>query len=129
MSLASRLQKTAARLVTKYGADMIVTARAQTPDREDGKPWRGSTGTTKVTVRAVQYAYEAEEAPDASWRNSHSRFIVSENNTDGNPQFTEVDLTTAVDLEDTAGNVWSIDGVEIVEPSDERVAYILYGER
>ena len=129
MSLATRLQKTAARLIDKHGADMIVTTRAATPERESGKPWRGSTGTNTVTVKAVQYDYEMEEAKDASWRKSHTRFLASEIDTDGNQQFTTVDLTTATDLEDTSGEVWSIEDVEIVEPGDDRVIYILYAAR
>lgn len=129
MSLATRLQGTAARLIEKHGADMIVTARAATPKRESGKPWRGSTGTTPVTVRAVQYDYEAEEVHDAAWRRNHTRFLVAEKDTDGNLQFTTVDLTTATDLEDTAGDVWSIDDVGIVEPGDDRIIYILNAAR
>lgn len=129
MSLATRLQGTAARLIAKHGADMIVTARASTPKRDVSKPWRGSTGTDTVTVRAVQYDYEEVEAKDASWRHGNTRFLVSENNTDGRPQFATVDITTATDLEDTAGDVWSIADVEIVEPGDDRVVYILYAKR
>lgn len=129
MSLATRLQGTAARLIDKNGADMIVTTRAATPERESGKPWRGSTGTDTVTVKAVQYDYEMEEAKDAAWRNSNTRFLVSENDTAGNSQFITVDLTTATDLEDTSGDVWSIDGVELIEPGDDRVVYILYAAR
>lgn len=129
MSLATRLQGTAARLIEKNGADMIVTARAATPERESGKPWRGSTGTATVTVRAVQYAYEVEEAQDAAWRRSHTRFLVAEKDTDGNQQFVTIDLTTATDLEDTAGDVWSIDSVDIVEPGDDRIIYILNAAR
>ncbi len=129
MSLAARLQGTAARLIAKHGADMIVTARAATPERESGKPWRGSTGTDTVIVRAIQYDYEIEEVKDASWRKSNTRFLVSENDTDGNPQFAAVDLTTATDLEDTSGDVWSIDDVEIIEPGDDRVVYVLYAMR
>jgi hypothetical protein len=116
-------------LIEKHGADMIVTARAATPERESGKPWRGSTGTTTVTVRAVQYDYEAEEVKDAAWRRNHTRFLVAEKDTDGNLQFTTVDLTTATDLEDTAGDVWSIDDVDIVEPGDDRIIYILNAAR
>lgn len=129
MSLATRLQGTAARLIAKHGADMIVTARASVPKRDASKPWRGSTGTDTVTVKAVQYDYEEEEAKDASWRRSNTRFLVSENDTDGDQQFTTVDITTATDLEDTSGDVWSIDDVEIVEPGDDRVVYILYAKR
>lgn len=129
MSLATRLQGTAARLIAKHGADMIVTARAATPERESGKPWRGSTGTETVTVKAVQYDYEETEGKDANWRRSNTRFVVSEIDTDGDPQFTTVDLTTATDLEDTSGEVWSIDDVEIVEPGNDRVVYILYATR
>ena len=129
MSLATRLQGTAARLIDKHGADMIVTARAATPEREAGKPWRGSTGTTTVTVRAIQYDYEAEEAKDATWRRNNTRFLVAEKDTDGNSQFTTVDITTATDLEDTSGDVWSIDLVDIVEPGNDRIIYILNAAR
>ena len=129
MSLATRLQKTAARLIEKHGADMIVTARTSTPKRDAAKPWRGSTGADTVTVRAVQYDYEEEEAKDASWRRSNTRFLASEIDTDGDQQFTTVDLTTATDLEDTSGEVWSIDDVEIIEPGDDRIVYILYAKR
>lgn len=129
MSLATRLQKTAARLIAKHGAAMVVTARAATPKRDVTKPWRGSTGTTTKTVLAVQYGYEEEEAKDATWRLSHSRFIVAEIDTDGDPQFTAVDLTTATDITDTSGHVWSIDNVEIVEPGNTRVIYILHVAR
>lgn len=129
MSLATRLQGTAARLIDKHGADMIVTARAATPKRDGTKPWRGSTGTQTVTVRAVQYDYEAEEVKDAAWRRNHTRFLVAEKDTDGNQQFTTVDLTTATDLEDTSGDVWSIDDVDIVEPGDDRIIYILNAAR
>lgn len=129
MSLATRLQGTAARLIAKHGADMIVTARASAPKRDGAKPWRGSTGANTVTVKAVQYDYEEEEAKDASWRRSNTRFLVSENNTNGDPQFTTVDITTATDLEDTSGDVWSIDDVEIIEPGDDRVVYILHAKR
>ena len=65
MSLSTRLQKTASRLIAKHGAPMIVTARTATPMRDAAKPWRGSTGTDTVTVLAVQYDYEEEEAKDA----------------------------------------------------------------
>ena len=129
MSLATRLQGTAARLVAKYGADMTVTARASAPKRDTSKPWRGSTGTDTVVVKAVQYDYEEAEEKDASWRRGHTRFLVSENDTEGNPQFTTVDITTATDLEDTSGHVWSIDSVEITEPGDDRVIYTLYAKR
>lgn len=129
MSLATRLQGTAARLIAKHGADMIVTARAATPVRDAAKPWRGSTGTQTVTVKAVQYDYKEEEAKDAYWRRSHTRFLVSENDTAGDSQFDTVDLTTATDLTDTSGSVWSIDDVEIIEPGNDRVAYILYAAR
>tara|TARA_R100000544_G_scaffold37118_1_gene27228 strand:- start:3197 stop:3547 length:351 start_codon:yes stop_codon:yes gene_type:complete len=116
-------------LIDKNGANMIVTARAATPERESGKPWRGSTGTETVTVKAVQYDYEMEEVKDAAWRNSRTRFLVSENDTTGNSQFTTVDLTTATDLEDTSGNVWSIYYVELTEPGNDRVVYTLYAAR
>ena len=129
MSLATRLQGTAARLIDKHGANMIVTARAATPEREAGKPWRGSTGKTTVTVRAIQYDYEAEEVKDATWRRNNTRFLVAEKDTDGNPQFTTVDITTATDLEDTSGDVWSIDLVDIVEPGNDRIIYILNAAR
>ena len=129
MSLSTRLQGTAARLIEKHGADMIVTARAATPERESGKPWRGSTGTATVTVQAIQYDYKAEEVRDAAWRRSHTRFLVAEKDTDGNLQFATVDLTTATDLEDTAGNVWSIDNVDIIEPGNDRIIYILNAAR
>ncbi len=129
MSLSTRLQKTASRLIAKHGAPMIVTARAATPKRDVAKPWRGSTGTATVTVLAVQYDYEEEEGKDATWRLSHSRFIVAEIDTAGAPQFSTVDLTTATDLTDTSGHVWSIDNVEIVEPGDTRVIYILHVAR
>jgi len=108
---------------------MIVTARAATPERKTGKPWRGSTGTTTVTVRAIQYDYEAEEVKDATWRRNNTRFLVAEKDTDGNPQFATVDITTATDLEDTSGDVWSIDLVDIVEPGNDRVIYILNAAR
>ena len=129
MSLSARLQKTASRLIAKHGAPMIVTARAATPMRDAAKPWRGSTGTVTVTVRAVQYDYEEEEGKDATWRLSHSRFIVAEIDTAGAPQFSTVDLTTATDLTDTSGHVWSIDSVEIVEPGNTRIIYILHVAR
>lgn len=129
MSLSTRLQKTASRLVAKHGAPMIVTARAATPKRDAAKPWRGSTGTTTVSVLAVQYDYEEEEAKDATWRLSHSRFIIAELNTAGASQFSTVDLTTATDLTDTSGHVWSIESVEIVEPGNTRVVYILHVAR
>lgn len=129
MSLATRLQKTAARLIAKHGAAMVVTARAATPKRDAAKPWRGSTGTTAVSVLAVQYDYEEEEAKDATWRLSHSRFVVAEIDTAGAPQFSTVDLTTATDLTDTSGHVWSIESVEIVEPGNTRVVYILHVAR
>ena len=129
MSLATRLQKTASRLIAKHGAPMIVAARAATPKRDAAKPWRGSTGTVTVTVLAVQYDYEEEEGKDATWRLSHSRFIVAEIDTAGAPQFSTVDLTTATDLTDTSGHVWSIESVEIVEPGNTRVIYILHVAR
>lgn len=129
MSLATRLQGTAARLVAKYGVDMIITARASAPKRDASKPWRGSTGTDTVVVKAIQYDYEEAEEKDASWRHGNTRFLVSENDTEGNPQFTTVDITAATDLEDTSGHVWSIDSVEITEPGDDRVIYILYAKR
>jgi hypothetical protein len=116
-------------LIARHGSSIIVTARAATPERESGKPWRGSTGTETVTVKAIQYGYEVEEIKDAAWRKSNTRFLVSENDTDGNPQFTTVDITTATDLEDTSGDVWSIDSVDIVEPGDDRVVYVLYAAR
>lgn len=129
MSLSARLQKTASRLIAKHGAPMIVTARAATPKRDVAKPWRGSTGTATVTALAVQYDYEEEEGKDATWRLSHSRFIVAEIDTAGAPQFSTVDLTTATDLTDTSGHVWSIDNVEIVEPGNTRIIYILHVAR
>ena len=129
MSLATRLQKTASRLIAKHGAPMVVTARTATPMRDAAKPWRGSTGTDTVTVLAVQYDYEEKEAKDATWRLSHSRFIVAEIDTAGAPQFSTVDLTTAPDLTDTSGHVWSIDSVEIVEPGNTRIIYILHVAR
>lgn len=129
MSLSERLQKTASRLIAKHGAPMIVTARAATPKRDAAKPWRGSTGTATVTVLAVQYDYEEEEAKDATWRLSHSRFIIAELSTAGTHQFSTVDLTTATDLTDTSGHVWSIDSVEIVEPGNTRIIYILHVAR
>ena len=129
MSLATRLQKTASRLIAKHGAPMIVTARAATPMRDAAKPWRGSTGTNTITVLAVQYDYEEKEAKDATWRLSHSRFIVAEIDTAGAPQFSAVDLTTATDLTDTSGHVWSIESVEIVEPGNTRIIYILHVAR
>lgn len=129
MSLAARLQKTASRLIAKHGAPMVVTARTATPMRDAAKPWRGSTGTTTVSVLAVQYDYEEKEAKDATWRLSHSRFIVAEIDTAGAPQFSTVDLTTATDLTDTSGHVWSIENVEIVEPGDTRIIYILHVAR
>ena len=108
---------------------MIVTARAATPMRDAAKPWRGSTGANTITVLAVQYDYEEAEAKDATWRLSHSRFVVAELNTAGTPQFSTVDLTTANDLTDTSGHVWSIDSVEIVEPGNTRIIYILHVAR
>lgn len=129
MSLSGRLQKTASRLIAKHGALMIVTARAVTPTRDAAKPWRGSTGTATVTVLAVQYDYKEEEGKDTTWRLSHSRFIVAEIDTAGAPQFSTVDLTTATDLTDTSGHVWSIDSVEIVEPGNTRIIYILHVAR
>lgn len=129
MSLSTRLQKTASRLIAKHGAPMVVTARAATPQRDVTKPWRGSTGTTTVTVLAVQYDYEEEEGKDATWRLSHSRFIIAEIDGAGLPQFSAVDLTTATDLTDTSGCVWSIDNVEIVEPGNTRIIYILHVAR
>lgn len=116
-------------MIAKHGATMVVTAREATPKRDNAKPWRGSTGTATVSVLAVQYDYEDEEVKDATWRRSHTRFLVSENNTAGNGQFDTVDLTTAVDLTDTSGTVWSIDNVEVIEPGDTRIAYILYAMR
>ena len=129
MSLATRLQKTASRLIAKHGAPMVVTARTATPMRDAAKPWRGSTGTDTVTVLAVQYDYEEEEAKDATWRLSHSRFIVAELGTAGTSKFSTVDLTTATDLTDTSGHVWSIENAEIVEPGDTRITYILHVAR
>lgn len=129
MSLATRLQKTASRLIAKHGAPMVVTARTATPMRDAAKPWRGSTGTDTVTVLAVQYDYEEKEAKDATWRLSHSRFIVAEIDTAGAPQFSTVDLTTATDLTDTSGHVWSIESVEIVEPGNTRIVYVLHVAR
>lgn len=129
MSLATRLQGTAARLIEKHGADMIVTARAATPARESGKPWRGSTGTQTVTVKAIQYDYEEEEVQDRTFRLSNTRFLIAEKDTDGTGQFSTVDLTTATDLEDTSSQVWSIDDVEIIEPGDDRICYIVYCKR
>ena len=129
MSLSERLQKTASRLVAKHGAAMTVTARAAVPLRDAAKPWRGSTGTITVSVLAVQYDYEEEEAKDATWRLSHSRFIVAELSTTGTSQFSTVDLTTATDLTDTSGHVWSIENVEIVEPGNTRIVYILHVAR
>lgn len=129
MSLSARLQKTASRLIAKHGATMTVTARAAVPARDAAKPWRGSTGTTTVSVLAVQYDYEEEEAKDATWRLSHSRFIIAELGTAGTSQFSTVDLTTATDLTDTSGHVWSIENVEIVEPGDTRIIYILHVAR
>lgn len=129
MSLATRLQGTAARLLAKHGADMIVTVRAATPVREAGKPWRGSTGTDTVTVTAVQYDYEISEVKEAQWRKSHTRFLVAEKDESGSDQFASVNLTSATDLEDSDGTVWSIEDVEIVEPGNVRVIYILYAAR
>ena len=129
MSLATRLQGTAARLIVKHGADMIVTARAATPVRDAAKPWRGSTGTQTVTVKAVQYDYEEEEAQDRAFRKSNTRFLIAENDTAGDGQFDTVDLTTATDLEDTSGQVWSVDDVEIIGPGDDRICYIVYCKR
>lgn len=129
MSLSARLQKTASRLIAKHGAAMTVTARAEVPSRDAAKPWRGSTGTTTISVLAVQYNYEEEEAKDATWRLSHSRFIVAELSPAGTSQFSTVDLTTATDLTDTSGHVWSIENVEIVEPGNTRIIYILHVAR
>lgn len=129
MSLATRLQGTAARLIEKHGADMIVTARAATPVRESGKPWRGSTGTQTVTVKAVQYDYEEAEVQDRAFRKSNTRFLIAEKDTAGNGQFDSIDLTTATDLEDTSDQVWSIDDVEVIEPGDDRICYIVYCKR
>jgi hypothetical protein len=108
---------------------MVVTARASTPKRDAAKPWRGATGTVTKTVQAVQYNYEEEEGQDATWRLSHSRFLISEIDTSGVAQFTSVDLTTATDLTDTSGHTWSVESVEIVEPGNDRVVYILYVAR
>lgn len=129
MSLATRLQGTAARLIEKHGADMIVTARAATPARDSGKPWRGSTGTQTVTVKAVQYDYEEEEAQDRAFRRSNTRFLIAEKTTAGDSQFNTIDLTTATDLEDTSSQVWSVDDVEVIEPGDDRICYIVYCRR
>jgi len=129
LSLATRLQGTAARLIEKHGADMTVTARAATPVRESGKPWRGSTGTQTVTVKAIQYDYEEEEAQDRTFRRSNTRFLIAEKDTAGDDQFSAIDLTTSTDLEDTSGRVWSIDDVEVIEPGDDRICYIIYCKR
>lgn len=129
MSLAIHLGGVAARLVAKHGADIVVTARASAPEREVGKPWRGTTGTEKVTVTAVQYDYDHTEGKDAVWRNSHSRFFVPDQDTAGNQQFAVVDITTAIDLEDLGGNVWSVESVEVIKPGKDKVAYILYAVR
>lgn len=89
----------------------------------------GSTGTQSITVKAVQYAYEDEEIQDMTWRQSNTRFLISEVDINDVDQFNSVDITTAIDLEDMMGQIWSIDNVEIIEPGDDRVAYILYAMR
>lgn len=129
MTLAIRLQKVAARLINRYGAPLTVTVRTALPQRDINKPWRGSTGTQSITVKAVQYAYEDEEIQDMTWRQSNTRFLISEVDINDVDQFNSVDITTAIDLEDMMGQIWSIDNVEIIEPGDDRVAYILYAMR
>jgi len=129
MSLGARLQKTAAKLIDKHGDNVTITMRAAAPVRDAAKPWRGSTGTVTTSVKAIQYPYEEEEMPDATTRQGSSRFIIAENDTAGTSQFSAVDLTTATDLEEADGGVWSINLIEIIEPGAERILYLAHTER
>lgn len=123
MALAERMQVLAAKLIDKHGALVTITMRSPTPLRDGAKPWRGSTGTATASVKAVQYPYTEEEAPDVNFRRGNSRFLIAENDLQGDSQFATVDLTQATSIDDNAGNVWSIDDVEIIQPGATRVLY------
>lgn len=128
MSLGTRLQATAARLLEKHGKDVTIRSRSGTGVRDAAKPWRGSTGNSTVTVKAVQYPYEVDEMPDAMARRSHTRFIIAENNTAGDSQFAAVVMEEAIDVETLSG-IWSVDEVEIIEPGDDRIVYLAMCKR
>lgn len=123
MALAERMQVLAAKLIDKHGALVTITMRSPTPLRDGAKPWRGSTGTATASVKAVQYPYTEEEAPDVNFRRGNSRFLIAENDLQGDSQFATVDLTQATSIDDNAGHVWSIDDVEIIQPGATRVLY------
>ena len=123
MALAERMQALAAKLIDKHGAAVVITMRSPTPLRDNAKPWRGSTGSATVSVKAVQYPYTEEEAPDVNFRRGNSRFLIAENDLQGDSQFATVDLTQATSIDDNAGHVWSIDDVEIIQPGATRVLY------
>lgn len=123
MALAERMQAIAAKLIDKHGAAVVITMRSPTPLRDNAKPWRGSTGSATVSVKAVQYPYTEEEAPDVNFRRGNSRFLIAENYLQGDSQFATVDLTQATSIDDNAGHVWSIDDVEIIQPGATRVLY------
>ena len=123
MALAERMQVLAAKLIDKHGALVTITMRSPTPLRDGAKPWRGSTGTATASVKAVQYPYTEEEAPDVNFRRGNSRFLIAENDLQGDSQFATVDLTQATSIDDNAGHVWSIDDVEIIQPGTTRVLY------
>lgn len=121
--LAGRMQALAAKLIDKHGAAVVITMRSPTPLRDNAKPWRGSTGSATVSVKAVQYPYTEEEATDVNFRRGNSRFLIAENDLQGDSQFATVDLTQATSIDDNAGHVWSIDDVEIIQPGATRVLY------
>ncbi len=123
MALAERMQALAAKLIDKHGALVTIAMRSPTPLRDGAKPWRGSTGTATASVKAVQYPYTEEEAPDVNFRRGNSRFLIAENDLQGDSQFATVDLTQATSIDDNAGHVWSIDDVEIIQPGATRVLY------
>ena len=128
MRLGQRLQKTAARLLLK-GDDVVVTAKTGTGVTDAAKPWRSSTGTADVTVKAVQYPYEETELVNRAVKTGQSRFIIAETDLEGVSQFGAVDLTTATQLTEANGYVWSIEAVEIIEPGADRIVYLVHTER
>lgn len=123
MALAERMQALAAKLIDKHGAAVVVTMQSAFPLTDAAKPWRGSSDQTQVQVMAVQYPYSEEEAPDVNFRRGNSRFLIAESDLSGASQFTVMDLTQAMSITDNAGQIWSIEDVEVIQPGALRVLY------
>lgn len=121
----TRMRSVAERLVEENGRTVTLVRLDQVNDSDPAMPWRGTTGTSEVTVDviAVLVPFENDDFDGTLVKRGDMQAIVAAKSVeDENPANVEIET---FDFLDDGGARWRIVEAKSINPGGQRIVYML----